>query len=167
METTMVHWFRDLPVEWGFVLLSGSVFLLLIVMVLYFRRMTELLRRSGPLEKRSDDLRQWVEESERIYEKLSQALEERKEIASRLIAQLDARIEALRSMMAEVDRGEIPVAEEVASKKSEEEVLEMVEEGKEVSEIARQTGLSIGAVQFIMNLKRWQESSPSKTPLIP
>ncbi len=167
MEITVVHLFRDLPVGWGFVLLSGSVLLLLIVMVLYFRRMMALLRKSEPLERRSHDLRQWVEESERIYEKLSQALEERKEIASRLIAQLDARIEALRSMMAEVDPRGMPVAEEVASKKTEEEVLEMAEEGREVSEIARQTGLSIGAVQFIMNLKRWQESSPSKTPLIP
>lgn len=167
METGIAHFFEELSVEPGFALLTGSIFLLLLVVVTYFRKIMALLKGSGPLEKRSDDLRQWVEESERIYEKLSEALEERKEIASRLIAQLDARIETLRSMMAEVDRLGMPVAEEVASQKSEEEVLEMVEAGREVSEIARQTGLSIGAVQFIMNLKRWQESSPSKAPLIP
>jgi len=144
------------------IFLAGSVLLSLVIMVAYFRRVTAFLKAPRPVYKNSGQIRKWVEESEIICEELSKTLEERKDIANRLIEQLDAKIETLRSMMAGMDRKMIPIAEEIPREEREVEVMELAEEGRDFSEIARQTGLSIGEVHLIMNLKRCQESSPLK-----
>jgi DNA-binding transcriptional MerR regulator len=162
METGTVSFLNLTGIEAGLILLTGSVLLSLIIMVTYFRRVMAFLRGPRPVYKNSDQIRKWVEESEIVYEKLSKTLEERKEITNRLIEQLDAKIEALRSVMAGMDREMIPIAEEITGKEREVEITEMTEGGRDFSEIARQTGFSIGEVQLIMNLKRCQESSPLK-----
>lgn len=148
--------------EMGLILLTGSILLLLLFMIAYFRRVMGLLRSPGPVYKDSDQIRKWVEESEIVYEKLLKTLEERKEIADRLIAQLDVKIETLRSMMAGMDREAIPIVEEIPDNEEEVEVLKMAEEGREFSEISKQTGLSIGEIRLIMNLRRCQDASSFK-----
>ncbi|MCX8117518.1 MAG: hypothetical protein N3G78_06285 [Desulfobacterota bacterium] len=150
--------------ESGYLLLTGSIFLLIVAMVVYFRKILALLRPAGTAGRNPEGLAQWVQESERLYEELSKVLEERKKIAEGLIAQLDERIEALRAMKIDLDRYDRPIAEEVSPKESEEEVLKMAQEGKDYSEIAKETGLSVGAIQFIMNLRRYEEASPFKSP---
>jgi hypothetical protein len=148
--------------EMGLIFLTGSVLLLLIIMVAYFRRVMAFLKGPKPVYKNPEQIREWVEESENVFKQLSETLEQRKEIANRLIAQLDLKIGALRSMMAEAERVMIPIAEEVGGKEKEAEVLEMAEGGQDFLEIARQTGLSVGEVQFIMNLKKCQQVFPFK-----
>ncbi len=162
METWIIRFLNMTGLEAGFIVLTGSVLLSLMIMVAYFRRVMSLLKGPKPVEIRSEQLRRWVEESEIVFEKLSKTLDERKAIADRLIAQMDLKIERLRSMMAVLDRGTLPVAEEIAGKERETEVLEMAKGGRDLPEIAKQTGLSIGEIQLIMNLKRCQESSPFK-----
>ncbi len=152
METGTIGFLNVTGLEAGLILLTGSVLLSLIIMVAYFRQVMAFLRGPRPVYKNSDQIREWVEESEIVYEKLSKTLEERKEIANRLIAQLDVKIETLRSMMAGMDREMVPIAEEITGKEQEVEVMEMAEGGRDFSEIAGQTGLSIGEVQLIMNL---------------
>jgi uncharacterized protein YerC len=162
METGTVSFLNLTGLEAGLILLAGSGLLSLIIMITYFRRVMAFLGGLKPVYKNSGQIREWVEESEVICEKLSKTLEERKDIANRLIEQLDAKIETLRSMMAGMDREMIPIAEEIPGKEEEVEVVKMAEEGRDFSEISRQTGFSIGEVQLIMNLKRCQESSPLK-----
>lgn len=162
MEIIVGRFLHFTGLEVGLIFLTGSVLLSLTIMIAYFRRVMGLLGGSGPAYSRPDQVRKWVEESEIVYEKLLKTLEERKEIANRLIAQLDLKIETLRSLMAGIDREAIPIAEEVSVKEEEVEVVKMAEEGRAFSEISKQTGLSIGEVQFIMNLRRYQESSPLK-----
>ncbi len=162
MEAIIIKILGLAGLEIELIFLTGSVLLLLIIMIAYFRRVMDLLSSPRVVYQKSDQIRKWVEESDMVYEKLFKALEERKEIANQLIAKLDLKIEALRSMMASVDHKMIPIAEEVPGHEEEDEVLTLAEAGKDFSEISRQTGLSIGEVQFILNLKRCQESSPFK-----
>lgn len=162
MENSIGYLFSSL--EPGFVLLSVSIFMLLMIMVIYFRRVMSLLRPSSWPGRSPMEMIQWVQEAEQLYEGLSKIIEERREIAERLIGQLDARIEALRSMQKDLDRFEAPIAEEVSPKGSEDEILRMAREGKDFSEIAQETGLSVGAVRFIMNLKRYEESPSFQRP---
>lgn len=161
METRIGHFFHLYHLDPGMTVLAGSVILLLIVMVAYFKRVVNLLK--GPSYSTPDHVKQWVQESEVLCERLSQMLEERKEIANRLIAAFDLKIETLRTLMAEMDqKHSLPVTES-QRKQQEEGVVKMAEQGLPYLEIARQTGLSVGEIQFIMNLRKCQTPSSSKT----
>ncbi|MBM4339157.1 MAG: hypothetical protein FJ110_06410 [Deltaproteobacteria bacterium] len=162
METGMVGLLNLTGIEMGLILLAGCILLSLIIMIAYFRKVMALLKGPRPVYKDSDHIKEWVQESEAIYEKLLKALEERKEIANRLITQLDTRIETLRSMSIGIDRETVPIAEEIPGHQREGEVMMMAEEGRDFSEISKQTGLSVGEIQLIINLKRCQGSSPFK-----
>ena len=162
METKIIPFLNSFYLDPGMALLAGSIFLLLITMIVYFRKMMGLLNSPKINDMDSNQIRKWAEESEILLEKLSCMLEERKEIANRLIAELDRKIETLRSMKAEVDRKSLPIAEEIPGHQREGRVVEMAQEGQRLTEIARQTGLSVGEIQFIMNLRKCQESSPLK-----
>ncbi len=161
METHIAHFFNLYSLDPGMTVLAGSVILLLVVMVAYFKRVVNLLKSPSP--RRPDQIRQWVQESEILCERLSQMLEERKEIARRLIAEFDLKIETLRAMMAEMDRKHLSSATELPRTQPEEGVVKMAEQGLPLLEIARQTGLSVGEIQFIMNLRKCQTSASSKT----
>lgn len=159
MDAIIATFLNLTGIELALTFLAGSILLLLVVMVAYFRRMTASLAGGRAKHPKTEQLEDWVRESEIICDRLSKALEERKEIAHRLIAQLDARIETLRSMTVGMDRDEGAIVSESAGEDQELQILKMLDGGKDLQEVARQTGLSIGEVQFILNLKRYQESS--------
>lgn len=161
METPIAHFFNLYPLDPGMTVLAGSVILLLIIMVAYFKRVVNLLK--GPSFRTPDQIKQWVQESEVLCEKLSQMLQERKEIAHRLIAEFDLKIETLRTLMAEMDRKHPLPETGIPRRPQEEGVVKMAEQGLPFLEIARQTGLSVGEIQFIMNLRKCQTTAPSKT----
>lgn len=162
MGTDWFGFFNLTGMEAGMILLGVSLLVSILIMVVYFRRLFAFLRGAGQLPKNCNQINEWVVESDIAFEKLSKTLEERKEIAKELIAQLDAKIEKLRSMTMALDREMVPVAEEVSGQGLEWEVMKMAEEGRGCSEIARQTGLSIGEIQLIIHLKRCQETSAFK-----
>lgn len=162
METMIASFLNLTRIELALMLLAGSILLLLVIMVAYFRRMMTFLRGNREVDRNLEKMKQWVRESEIICNNLSKTLEERKEIAHHLIAQLDAKIEALRSMTVGMDRDGGPIVSESAGESRELQILKMLERGKDLREVARHTGLSIGEVQFILNLKRYQESSSPK-----
>ncbi len=158
----MAQFFRLDSLDLGVTFLAGNLFLMLLIMVAYFKRVMNLLK--SPSYKTFDQIKQSVQESEILFERLSKMLEERKEIANRLIAELDLRIEMLRAMKGEAERRNLPMVEEIPRKEQEEWAVKMAEQGQPYLEIARQTGLSVGEIQFLMNLRKCHTSAPPKTP---
>ncbi len=144
------------------ILLVGGLLTMMIIMLTYFRRMMGALRDSRPMDWNPYRIRKWVEESEAICEKLSEMIEERKQIADRLIAHLDERIQTLCSMISSLDQVNLPIVEEVYGEEQAGRIQKMAEEGQKFSDIAKQTGRTIGEIELMMNLKKSQESSPFK-----
>jgi DNA-binding NarL/FixJ family response regulator len=99
----------------------------------------------------SDQLKEWVQESEVICQDLSRNLEEKKEITKRLIAQLDERVQTLQTLLKKMDEeGAFP---------SQEKIVEMAEAGCGISEIARQLRLPQGEIQLTLDLQKYRQSS--------
>jgi len=142
-------------VEMGLIFVEISIFFSLCVMVYYFKRLTA----PSPNEKHplldSNQLKQWLQESEAVCQGLSKNLKEKREIAQQLIEQLNGKIEILESLSKRVDEEGLSLSQGVKEKNLEARILEMAEAGVDISDIARQLQISKGEVQLTLDLKRY------------
>jgi len=142
-------------VEMALILVEGSIFLSLLIIVCYLKRiLAKQADRKYPFGD-SDQWRESIQESEVICQNLSKNLQEKKEIGKRLVKQLDEKIQTLSSMMREIDQKDTPPSKEIEEKDLRGQILEMAEAGCDVSDIAQKLGLSKGEVQLALDLKRY------------
>ena len=137
--------------EFGLILLV----LVLAAGLIYSRRKgvrpTEKLGRSIEFE----GLKEWVKESELIWETLSKNLQEKRKIAKRLMAQLDGKLAEMNDLLSRIDeKGPLP-SEEVKGRDVHSVIVEMAESGCHVSQIARWLRIPEGEVQLVLDLKKF------------
>jgi cell division protein YceG involved in septum cleavage len=143
-------------VEMGLIMVEGSVLLSLFIILICFWRVLRQRRNEKPL-KDSYQMKKWVLESEVICKSLSRNLEEKKEIANQLILQLEKKIKSLDVMIKKIE-GEISSLSEGGKKKDLTlRILEMAENGRDVSDIARDLHLSKGEVQLALDLEKYRQ----------
>jgi hypothetical protein len=141
-------------VELGLLLVGGCVLFSFSALFLYLRRAIPrwVGRRTSSVD--SDQIKEWIQQSEAICQDLSKNLQEKKTIANRLLAQLDERIRTLHDMVN--GPGEKGAAFPQENKKCmDAEVCTLSKAGYDVSEIARSLRLPKGQVELILDLKRY------------
>ena len=157
-------------VEMGLIFVGGGVVLSFLMTCVYLRTILRCSYMSLVLLKRpvsvspaatlaeqrqppldSDQLKEWVQESEAICQNLSRNLEEKKEITKHLIAQLDERVQSLQAMLKKMN--------EEDAFPSQEKIVEMAEAGCGISDIARQLRLPQGEIQLTLDLQKYRQSS--------
>ncbi len=149
-------------IEINTVFLLGSYIFILFVMIAYFRRVITILKGLKIINQDHENLKRWIDESEAIYTKLIETLQERRTIAEQLISQLDLRINTLKSNLQRLEDKNTPIIEEYKDKGVESQVILKAKRGLNLSEIAKETGLSIGEIELILNLKKSQIGSSLK-----
>ncbi len=140
--------------------LPGSILLIFIVMIGYFRRIMSALKDPRP-GAHPREARVLIEESEAIYGRLEKTIAERKAIAERLIAQLDTKIKILQANLERIDRS-LPLLEGEKEDGIVPASPRQARTERNPTEIAKETGLSLGEIELMMNLKRFQHSAPLK-----
>jgi hypothetical protein len=157
IEMNLSNFFNLTNIEMGLILMGGALILSLFIILICLRQ----ILRQRKSEKRhlmdSHQMKKWVQESEVICQSLSRNLEEKKEIANRLVRQLEMKIESLDLMIKKIE-GEISSLSEGAKKKDLTfRILEMTEDGRDVSDIARDLHLSKGEVQLALDLEKYRQ----------
>ncbi len=135
-------------VEMGMVVVEGSIILSLFILLLYIRRVGSRGKVIAALG--SEPIKGWVDELGGLCQNLEKNLEEKREITVRLISQLDERVLTLRSLLKRVDEKSLSPKNGVDA-----EIVRMSESGLDITQIARELGLSKGEVQLTLDLKRY------------
>jgi len=149
------YFMNFINVETGLIVIEGTLLLSLLITLISMRR---ILTRSVSKESTvpdSDQIREWVRESEAICQGLSKNLEEKKAIVSRLMAQLDEKIQSFEILLKEGEREGRTVSPDGKGRDLGDQVCDLIKTGCDVSEISRRLHLSKGEVELILDLKRY------------
>jgi len=122
-----------------------QVFLVLLVIVLIVRD-----RKRTIAIQALDNLKQLLEETQKINEEFTAAIQQKTSMVQRLMEELDNRMHAAQNLKTVLGSGASDTP--TAKSRSTADVLKLSREGRDVLEISRITGIPVGEVHLMIKL---------------
>jgi len=122
-----------------------QIFLVFLVVVLVLRD-----RRRSVSTQALDNLKQLLEETQKINEEFAAAIQQKTSMVQRLMDELDNRMQAAQNLKTVLGPGTSNTP--AAKSRSTADVLKLSKEGRDVLEISRITGIPVGEVHLMIKL---------------